>query len=58
MLFRSGSSQCQRQVAALLGCKGGAAEEGSQSGSTRTSRMESLRSHLGGQWGHRGKMHG
>ncbi|XP_062310193.1 proteinase-activated receptor 1 [Osmerus eperlanus] len=50
LIYYFGSSQCQRQVAALLRCKAGGAEVASQSGSTRTSRMESLRSTLGGQY--------
>lgn len=52
LIYYFGSSQCQKQVAALLGCMAppGGGEASSQSGSTRTSRMESLRSTLGGQY--------
>ncbi|XP_029534214.1 proteinase-activated receptor 1 [Oncorhynchus nerka] len=52
LIYYFGSSQCQRQVAALLGCRqaGPGAELSSQTGSTRTSRLESIQSTVGSHY--------
>ncbi|XP_028851623.1 proteinase-activated receptor 1 [Denticeps clupeoides] len=52
LIYYFGSSQCQRQVAALLRCRRAAKpERSSQSGSsTRTSRMETLRNSVSSQY--------
>ncbi|XP_010874781.1 proteinase-activated receptor 1 [Esox lucius] len=52
LIYYFGSSQCQRQVAALLGCRqaGPGIDLSSQPSSTRTSRLESIQSTVGSHY--------
>ncbi|XP_064152853.1 proteinase-activated receptor 1 [Anguilla rostrata] len=51
LLYYFGSSQCQKQVAGILRCRAvPQMERSTQSGSTRTSKMESFQSEMGSQY--------
>ncbi|KAJ8005734.1 hypothetical protein DPEC_G00120980 [Dallia pectoralis] len=52
LIYYFGSSQCQRQVSALLGCRqaGPETDRSSQTSSTRTSRLESIQRTVGSHY--------